>query len=98
MHAALRAHGPAALEEALLSEVAPVVRTDRLAVGLPHLPFAFAFAFGPASAADRGCGCVADSSGAGGLSGCARKRRCVVHACSASWLPHCGGGGGGVRH
>jgi hypothetical protein len=29
-----------ALEEALLSEVAPVVRTDRLAVGLPHLPFA----------------------------------------------------------
>jgi hypothetical protein len=28
------------LEEALLSEVAPVVRTDRLAVGLPHLPFA----------------------------------------------------------
>jgi hypothetical protein len=24
----------------LLSEVAPVVRTDRLAVGLPHLPFA----------------------------------------------------------
>ncbi len=28
------------MEEALLSEVAPVVRTDRLAVGLPHLPFA----------------------------------------------------------
>jgi hypothetical protein len=44
------------LEEALLSEVAPVVRTDRLAVGLPHLPFALCL-YGSSTSTSRAHAC-----------------------------------------